>query len=207
MTSDHDELVLTVGRELHVYAIVNGSLALRRVWRFGPASKPLLRQAALLSTRDALVDRLRAGEATLIDDCEGEPRTLVRYDLNNKSPTTLIKLNPLKANKGGPCSWPVVLDASPSITVVRAQARVVAVPLIHCFTYIKWRAASTLLHRRRAVGGRRREITSLHTNRTADQIPAVARMPARRPASIYHFIALGPTRLVEVLIKGGASMR
>ena len=39
-----------------------------------------------------------------------------------------FQLSPLKANKGGPCSWPVVLDASPSIAVGRAQARVVAVP-------------------------------------------------------------------------------
>ena len=132
VSSDHDELVLTVGRELHVYAIVNGSLALRRVWRFearieaaAPAKRPSLK-------RDALVIAFAPARLAIIDDCEGEPRTLVRYDLEAQVPNDPFQLNPLKANKGGPCSWPVVLDASPSIAVVRAQARVVAVPLIHC---------------------------------------------------------------------------
>ena len=134
VTSDHDELVLTVGRELHVYSIINGSLALRRVWRFearvetcAVAKRPSLK-------RDALVIAFAPARLAIIDDCEGEPRTLVRYDLET-CPALLeadpFKLSPLKANKGGPCSWPVVLDASPSIAVVRAQARVVAVPLIH----------------------------------------------------------------------------
>ena len=131
VSSDHDELVLTVGRELHVYAIVNGSLALRRVWRFearieaaAPAKRPSLK-------RDALVIAFAPARLAIIDDHEGEPRTLVRYDLESQVPNDPYKTNPLRANKGGPCSWPVVLDASPSIAVVRAQARVVAVPLIH----------------------------------------------------------------------------
>ena len=132
VSSDHDELVLTVGRELHVYAIVNGSLALRRVWRFearieaaAPAKRPSLK-------RDALIIAFAPARIAIIDDHEGEPRTLVRYDLESQVPNDPYKTNPLRANKGGPCSWPVVLDASPSIAVVRAQARVVAVPLIHC---------------------------------------------------------------------------
>ena len=132
VTSDHDELVLTVGRELHVYAIVNGSLCLKRVWRFearieacAPSKRPSL-------TRDALVIAFAPARLAIVDDHDGEPRTLVRCDLETQVPDDPYKQNPLKANKGGPRSWPVVLDASPSIAVVRAQARVVAVPLIHC---------------------------------------------------------------------------
>ena len=86
VTSDHDELVLTVGRELHVYAIVNGSLALRRVWRFearveacAPAKRPSLK-------RDALVIAFAPARLAIVDDHEGEPRTLVRYDLEEQVP-------------------------------------------------------------------------------------------------------------------------
>ena len=135
VASDHDELILTVGRELHVYSIINGSLALRRVWRFEARVETCAVAKRPSLTRDALVIAFAPARLAIIDDCEGEPRTLVRYDLET-CPALLeadpFKLNPLKANKGGPCSWPVVLDASPSIAVVRAQARVVAVPLIHC---------------------------------------------------------------------------
>ena len=127
VASDHDELILTVGRELHVYSIINGSLALRRVWRFEARVETCAVAKRPSLTRDALVIAFAPARLAIIDDCEGEPRTLVRYDLET-CPALLeadpFQLNPLKANKGGPCSWPVVLDASPSIAGGRAQARV-----------------------------------------------------------------------------------
>ena len=59
----------------------------------------------------------------------------MRYDLETQQDlldNDPFKLTPLKANKGGPSSWPIVLDTASSIACVRAKSRVVAVPLMHC---------------------------------------------------------------------------
>ena len=73
VASDHDELVLTVGRELHVYAIVNGSLALRRVWRFEASVETCAVAKRPSLKRDALVVAFAPARLAIIDDHEGEP--------------------------------------------------------------------------------------------------------------------------------------
>ena len=67
-----------------MYAIVNGSFALRRVWRLRGQLRLVLLQAPSLK-RDALVIAFAPARLAIVDDCEGEPRTLVRYDRNMPS--------------------------------------------------------------------------------------------------------------------------
>lgn len=135
VAGDAEELVLSVGRELHVYGITAGSLNLKRVWRFEQRVEACASARRPAKSRDALVIAFAPSRIVIIDDEDGEPQTLVRYDLETQQDlldNDPFKLTPLKANKGGPSSWPIVLDTASSIACVRAKSRVVAVPLMHC---------------------------------------------------------------------------